>query len=177
MSYLDYIFFSSEINEIIYWWLSLSTTEEDIEVERREQVILTNMCMIYDGTKVLVEEKVGKGADGIKTAPFKWASSSKGERRLPSPEEKEIVQSVGAGIAKFDKNGAEVDTSVGYRNAGYAQLKGKTVPIPKIVNAINSGTSFMNRQPFVRKAERSGGQKSMDAMKATIEEAFEKMQK
>ncbi|MBO4650859.1 MAG: NUDIX domain-containing protein [Clostridiales bacterium] len=65
MSYLDYIFFSSEINEIIYWWLSLSTTEEDIEVERREQVILTNMCMIYDGTKVLVEEKVGKGADGI----------------------------------------------------------------------------------------------------------------
>ena len=131
---------------------------------------------LYKGAGIMAEE-VRKGADGIKTAPFKWASSSKGERRLPSPEEKKIVQSVGAGIAKFDKNGAEVDTSVGYRNAGYAQLKGKTVPIPKIVNAINSGTSFMNRQPFVRKAERSGGQKSMDAMKATIEEAFEKMQK
>ena len=34
-------------------------------MERREQVILTNICMIYDGSKVLVEEKVGKGADGI----------------------------------------------------------------------------------------------------------------
>ena len=34
-------------------------------MERTERVILTNMCMIRDGTRVLVEEKVGKGADGI----------------------------------------------------------------------------------------------------------------
>lgn len=34
-------------------------------MERTERVILTNLCMIRDGTKVLVEEKVGKGADGI----------------------------------------------------------------------------------------------------------------
>jgi hypothetical protein len=70
-----------------------------------------------------------------------------------------------------------VNTSVGFRNAGYARLKGKTVPIPKIVNAINSGTSFMPKQPFVRKAARSGANKAMNAMKATIEEAFEKMKK
>ena len=36
-----------------------------IMVERTERVILTNLCMIQNGTKVLVEEKVGKGADGI----------------------------------------------------------------------------------------------------------------
>ncbi len=34
-------------------------------MERTERVILTNLCMVYDGSKVLVEEKVGKGADGI----------------------------------------------------------------------------------------------------------------
>ena len=34
-------------------------------MERAERVILTNLCMICDGSKVLVEEKVGKGADGI----------------------------------------------------------------------------------------------------------------
>ena len=34
-------------------------------MERTERVILTNLCMICDGTKVLVEEKTGKGADGI----------------------------------------------------------------------------------------------------------------
>ena len=34
-------------------------------MERAERVILTNLCMIQDGTKVLVEEKVGKCANGI----------------------------------------------------------------------------------------------------------------
>ena len=34
-------------------------------MERTERVILTNICMIRNGSKVLVEEKVGKGADGI----------------------------------------------------------------------------------------------------------------
>ncbi len=34
-------------------------------MERTERVILTNMCMIQLGSKVLVEEKVGQGAGGI----------------------------------------------------------------------------------------------------------------
>ena len=131
---------------------------------------------LYNGAGIMANE-VREGASSIKTAPFKWASSRKGEARLPSPEEKAIVQEASAGIARFDKNGTEVNTSVGFRNAGYAQLKGKTVPIPKIVNAINSGTSFMAKQPFVRKAARTGAGKAMNAMKATIEEAFEKMKK
>ena len=34
-------------------------------MERTERGTLTNMCMIYDGTRVLVEEKVGRDAGGI----------------------------------------------------------------------------------------------------------------
>ena len=34
-------------------------------MERTERVILTNLCMIQDGSKVLVEEKTGEGAGGI----------------------------------------------------------------------------------------------------------------
>lgn len=34
-------------------------------MERTETVILTNMCMVYDGNNVLVEEKVGKDYKGI----------------------------------------------------------------------------------------------------------------
>ena len=130
---------------------------------------------LYEGAGIMADE-VKKSADSIQTAPFKWASSS-GETRLPSPEEKEIVQQAAAGIAKFDKNGTEVQTSVGFRNAGYAQLKGKTVPIPKIVNAINSGTSFMKKQPFVRKAATAGGQRAIAAMKEVIETEFDAMTK
>lgn len=131
---------------------------------------------LYEGAGIMADE-IKKSAATIRTAPFKWASSRKGQTRLPSPEEKEIVMQAGAGIAKFNKNGTEVDTSVGYRNAGYAQLKGKTVPIPKIVNSINSGTSFMSKQPFVRKAASSGGKKAIAAMKEVIETEFEAMTK
>lgn len=34
-------------------------------MDRIDKVILTNMCMVYDGTNVLVEEKVGKDYKGI----------------------------------------------------------------------------------------------------------------
>ena len=125
---------------------------------------------LYDGAGIMAAE-VNKGAGMIKTAPFKYASG--GNTRLPSPEEKEIVQAAAAGIAKFNKNGTEVDTSVGFRNSGYAELKGKMVPIPKIVNAINSGTSFMNKQPFVRKAANTATPKALEAMRKRIEAEFE----
>ena len=125
---------------------------------------------LYEGAGIMATE-VNKGAANIKTAPFKYAKD--GDTRLPSPEEKEIVQAAAAGIAKFNKNGTEVDTSIGFRNAGYAELKGKMVPIPKIVNAINSGTSFMKKQPFVRKAANAAAPKAIEAMQKCIEAEFE----
>lgn len=124
---------------------------------------------LYEGAGIMADE-IKKGAESIRTAPFKYAREG---TRLPSPEEKEIVMQAGVGIAKFNKEGAEVDTSVGYRNAGYADLNGKQKPIPVIVNAINSGTSFMTKQPFVRKAASNGGKKAMEAMKTAIEAEFE----
>ena len=125
---------------------------------------------LYEGAGVMADA-IKREVANIKTAPFKYAKS--GSTRLPSPEEKEIVQTAAAGIAKFNKNGTEVDTSVGFRNAGYAELAGKMVPIPKIVNAINSGTSFMKKQPFVRKAARSASPKALEAMRKRIEEEFD----
>ena len=129
---------------------------------------------LYEGAGIMADS-IRKGADTIRTAEFHYASN--GDTRLPSPEEKEIVQNAAAGSAKFNKSGTEVDTSVGYRNAGYAQLKNKTVPIPQIVNAINSGTSFMVKQPFVRKAAKAGGTKAMQAMRSSIEKDFEALTK
>lgn len=120
---------------------------------------------LYEGAGIMADE-ITKGAQSIKTAPFRYAGG--GTTRLPSPEEKEIVLQAGAGIAKFSDNGTEIDTSVGYRNSGYADLNGKKVPIPMIVNAINSGTSFMTKQPFVRKAANSGGKKAMEAMRKVL---------
>ncbi len=127
---------------------------------------------LYEGAGV-VADALNKGAESIKTEPFHYVVFPGRITRLPSPEEKEIVVTAAAGIAKFNKSGTEVDTSVGFRNAGYAELKGKLVPIPKIVNAINSGTSFMKKQPFVRRAASRVAPKAIAAMQKYIEAAFE----
>lgn len=129
---------------------------------------------LYEGAGIMAEA-IRTSAQTIRTAEFKYARD--GQTRLPSPEEKAIVEAAAPGIAKFHRNGTDVDTSVGYRNAGYAELAGKTRPIPKIVNAINSGTSFMAKQPFVRKAANAGGKKAAAAMQQSIEKAFEELNK
>lgn len=125
---------------------------------------------LYDGAGIMANE-VRKSAEAIKTGP----GSGRNDARYATPEEKEIVLKAAAGIAKFRKNGTEVDTSVGFRNAGYTQLNGKTVPIPLIVNSINSGTSFMHKQPFIRKASNSGAKKAIKKMQETVETEWQKI--
>ncbi len=147
--------------------------------------------------------------DNISTEPFKYARP--GETRLPSPEEKAILQQNGSfGITKFEKDGSEVQTSIGLNGTGYANVnwnhmssKGRTnykaqsfkghdfmttstlkaagtyqrgaqnaKPISVIANAINSGTSFMKKQPFVRKGVSKGKKAAVAAIVATAEKLF-----
>lgn len=121
---------------------------------------------LYDGAGAMAAE-LNKGADSIQTAPFKYAKD--GETRMPSPEEKEALKRAKVGIARFEKDGDAARTSVGYDNAGYTKMVGKTVPIPVIANAVNSGTSFMDKQPFFRKAATKGTKKAESAIIAKIE--------
>ncbi len=57
---------------------------------------------LYEGARVMADE-INDQIKKIKTAPFKYAKG--GETRLPSPEEKAILETHGVGIAKFDKSG------------------------------------------------------------------------
>ena len=133
---------------------------------------------LYEGAGI-VADKVSSAVQGIRTEPFKYAKE--GQKRKPSPEEKAILMEAQKGVAKFRKNGISVQTSVGFNNSGYGQItwnhaksgnsrtkykqgkNGRMVhaslgtgasskPVPLIANSINSGTSFMERQPFLKKA-------------------------
>ena len=125
---------------------------------------------LYEGAGIMASAIV-QAAQGIQTEKF----HGKRDSRKPSPEEKKIVLGATVGIAKFDKNGSEVNTSVGYKNAGYAKLAGKTVAVPKVVSAINSGTSFMKKQPFVRKARTKATAQATAAIRQSIEAAFDEI--
>jgi HK97 gp10 family phage protein len=105
---------------------------------------------LYDGAGVMADA-VSQAVQGIAAKRFK-NQAPEGKQRMPSLEEKEILMNAKHGIAKFRNDGVTISTSVGFQNSGYAELNGKTVPVPKIANAINSGTSFMKKQPFLRKA-------------------------
>ena len=151
---------------------------------------------LYEAAGVYADE-ISAGVQGISTEPFRYATG--GRKRKPSPEEKAALRGAGAaGIAKFKSDGISVNTSIGFNNAGYAPVgfahmnhrartnykykngqaiqsayagKGGTnvKPIPLIANAINSGTSFMEKQPFFRKATSRAKGKAKDAFEKTAE--------
>ena len=45
-----------------------------------------------------------------------------------------------------------MDTLVGLAKSGYTQVAGKRKPVAVIARSINSGTSFMQKQPVIRQA-------------------------
>ena len=129
---------------------------------------------LYDGAGSMAES-VRDGAQGIKTEKFHYTVFG---QRMPSPEEKAIVTGAkGVGVARFKWGDGDVNTSVGYSNAGYAMLNGRRKPIPLIANAINSGTSFMKRQPFFRRAVVQGTAKAEEAIVAKIEAEIDALTK
>lgn len=103
---------------------------------------------LYEGAGIIADA-FASAANSIRTEPFKY----KKKQRLPSPEEKAAI--IGkTGIARFDKNGSEVNTLIGVSGAaGYADIGGKPKAVRLIARAINSGTSFMPKQPVFRKAK------------------------
>lgn len=129
---------------------------------------------LYEGAGIM-RDSLAAEVKTIQTAPFRRAV---GYQRLPSPEEKAIVEAGTVGIAKFDKNGSEVGTSVGFSDAGYARAgwkNGAMKPIAQVANAINSGTSFMKKQPFVRRAANSAKARAESAIRQRIESDLEEL--
>ena len=104
---------------------------------------------LYEGAGIVGDAYTG-AIGKIKTEPFRYATG--GKKRLPSPEEKAALAGK-SGIAKFRKSLDSVDTVIGISGAaGYAQVAGKSKAVRLIARSINSGTSFMNKQPVFRQA-------------------------
>ena len=127
---------------------------------------------LYEGAGVMADA-VSQAVHGIATSPFRYAAG--GTTRKPSPEEKALLEGASKGVAKFRKNGVTVDTSVGLANSGYGEINGKTKPIPQIANAINSGTSFMQKQPFFRKAVSKAQGPALSKIDSEIQKRIEQI--
>lgn len=102
---------------------------------------------LYEGAGVVADAYAAAVAQ-IRTEPFRYATEN--NKRLASPAEKGALTK-STGVAKFNKNGSEVDTIVGAAE-GYSTVAGKTKATKLLARSINSGTSFMVKQPVFRKA-------------------------
>ena len=120
---------------------------------------------LYEGAGV-VADAYRSAINSIATEPFKYAPP--GKTRLPSPEEKAALLNARHGIAKFRYDGTEIRTSIGFQQAGYADVNGRRKPLGQIANSIASGTSFMEKQPFLREAFVKGKKAAEAAIEAGI---------
>ena len=127
---------------------------------------------LYDGAGVMANA-YRSAAASVRAQPFRYAVFKK---RDPSFEEKAAIQGQ-TGIARFDKNGSEVQTSIGFSGSGYVTIAGKQKAVRKIANAINSGTSFMNKQPVFRKAATQAAPAASAAIVAKAEKLIDEITK
>lgn len=119
---------------------------------------------LYDGAGV-VADAYSQAPGKIRTEPFR----GKKPKRLPSPEEKAALEGK-TGIARFGQTAEEVNTLVGIGGkSGYVMLGSKRTAIPAIANAINSGTSFMTKQPVFRQARKGSQEAAKEAIVGTAE--------
>ena len=160
---------------------------------------------LYEGAGVLADA-VSQAVHGIVTEPFKYATGGKRRKPSPE-EKAAIVGAGSAGIAKFRKNGLTVDTVIGFTKSGYAIVGGKrsksartnyrynpkngqithsskagkgTVnvkPVALIANSINSGTSFMDKQPFFRRAVSRSKGRAIERMETEAKRRIDEITK
>ena len=128
---------------------------------------------LYDGAGV-VADAFSKASNSIITEEFHYLARPDitGTKRYASPEEKAACQGK-SGIATFRKDGDTTDTVVGISgNAGYVNIGGKQKPVLEIARSINSGTSFMHKQPVYRKAVSTSRAAAAAAIVNTAERMF-----
>lgn len=128
---------------------------------------------LYAGAGVMADA-YAQAVNSIQTDKFRYAFG--GQKRAVSPEEKAALQGK-IGIAKFDKNGTEVGTAVGIKGGGYATIAGRRKAIRKIANAINSGTSFLVKQPVFRRAATQASGQASAAIAARADQLIEDITK
>lgn len=124
---------------------------------------------LYPGAGI-VADAFNAATESIRTEKFRYVPE--GQTRLPSEEEKAALRRK-TGVAKFRKDGDGVDTIVGIGGqSGYVMVAGKKKAVRLIARSINSGTSFMHKQPVYRMAKTKCQKAAESAIVSKAEEIY-----
>ena len=123
---------------------------------------------LYDGADVIADAYT-RAAGSIK-AKKRQHNEPDGQdpskARYPTPAEKEVLKKIG--VSRFHKDADSVNTIVGPAD-GYVEINGRRKAIRLIARSVNSGTSFMKKQPVFRQAVSRNRKAAKDKMVSTAE--------
>ena len=132
---------------------------------------------LYDGAGFMVEE-VKKRLNSMPVVDdFENVKAFRSGKKyhLSKTQRRCLVESVG--IAPFDAVAATIDTHIGFN--GYNDIKTKKYPNGQpnqlIARVVESGSSHMDKTPFIRQATNAGKKKAEQIMKETIENEIKKI--
>lgn len=159
---------------------------------------------LYEGAGVMAD-KVSREVHGISTEPFHYAAGGQKRKPSPEEKaiieharkgvskfkktatRVETHVGIGDGYASITWNHAKSGLRTKYKiNYGgkarqsqsqEGKSSGRSAkPVYVIVNAINSGTSFMQRQPFMQKAFSQGSGPAEEAIERSVREQLDKIE-
>ena len=97
---------------------------------------------------------------------------------IPPEQKKDLLDALGISPVKVDQNGT-YNAKVGFEGYGSQPTAAypQGIPNPMVARAVESGTSFRPRQPFVRPAVNKTKNEALAAMERVITQAVESVVK
>jgi len=129
---------------------------------------------IYQGAKIVAD----KIRSNIEALPVAESKSTKGGRRNPTQAEKDGLLE-GLGVAKKQTDGSFINVKIGMDgyNSDVTAKYPNGKPNAMIARSIESGTTFMNRIPFISRAVSSTKAAAEAAMKDEVDKQIAKIMK
>ncbi len=122
---------------------------------------------VYAGAGVVADEMKSQ----IKSLKTTSTTGKRTDKRYIYPYEKAVLEEQ-MGIAPI-KDEETVNTKVGF-DGYYENKHGERRPVPLLANSVNAGTSFLYKQPFISKTERTCRDKAVKSMEHKVEQIIEK---
>lgn len=123
---------------------------------------------LYDGAAVVADELSNEMHNNIKYGSKEYVSGN--HKRLPNDYERAAMDVAGPTVRRFKRTNNSIKTTIGVTGDGYIMWRNRRVPVIEIVRAINAGTSFMMKQPFIRDTKNKTQNKAKQVIKDEIEQ-------
>ena len=151
--------------------------------------LIAEYSKLYDNTEKMIGKAIYQGAgvvfksiqqavDGINTDDSHEFGTSDNPKSGPTSIQKQgLIHSLG--IAKMRNDGGFRNVKIGFDGYNYVKTKTwpKGQPNAMVARSIESGTSWMSKQPFMRKAENSSKRRCEQVMADTIDKELTKIVK